>query len=566
MESDETIQIEDKFKEYVDAKVCELKTDLLTDLTIDDVFIETILSSQENNELFSMDDFIAIVVNNPVKVCIIGNPGAGKTTFLNYLFAKFHNEYHPITVRLTDYYRWGENNTVDIIKYIEHLSGLDINNLKHTLDFQQVHYILLIDGLDEYRGDIENLISNELNQLLLKKFSIIITSRESHSFYVDKYKKFIVQDINEENIFKYVNKVFQDSNQAENFTTVINRQKELFSLIRNPLFLALLCMIYKNNPNTISNIRSMSNFINETFIMLCDFKKIELEKRQTIKNTLGEIAFNLKINKSEPTPEMLAEDLTKLPFFIPNMDRSNYSFIHKLFEDYFAALYITKEHDFKYFLNSKEEIYNIFDPMWRQTILFWFGTQEVSKEIKKDFIVKLIKLKDGCGGHYSKRAYYLAVEALGQFDDCPNKIATKILKKIANESSEHYKLIDKNVENPKGSWSIPNPSLLDLGFAIQNTNKKILGAIYLKLLKEINDIDIEKTKNGHETLPIAIASLNPIACTPTSSAKTFGEIKNINIKLIIKFFFILLLNPHTTFCIAFRGQKFIHLPHSTHSS
>ena len=119
-------------------------------------------------------------------------------------------------------------------------------------------------------------------------------------------------------------------------------------------------------------------------------------------------------------------------------------------QEYQTALGIN---DWDYFLprnhvNSPVEgkEYRIFQPQWKQIILFWLGRDDINSEEKEAFIQKLVDFDDGCGewsyakvdrGFYEYHAYLLAAAGINKFKQCSlsDEITEQIVKWVNDFSN-----------------------------------------------------------------------------------------------------------------------------------
>lgn len=142
-----------------------------------------------------------------------------------------------------------------------------------------------------------------------------------------------IQAFNSQQILEYL-LFFLEKPNADTLYSAIKSKDELYTLSKTPLFLALLCRIYKSNPESLNTIHSKSDFIQQIFDVLCDEKFIDKANRQHLLEEFYSIAHNLKLNnKINPSSELL-----KLQLLVPL--GNTYQLVHKLFEDYYSALFI----------------------------------------------------------------------------------------------------------------------------------------------------------------------------------------------------------------------------------
>ncbi|NEP82005.1 MAG: hypothetical protein F6K39_29995 [Okeania sp. SIO3B3] len=127
-----------------------------------------------------------------------------------------------------------------------------------------------------------------------------------------------------------------------------------------------------------------------------------------------------------------------------------YAFFHDTFEEYFAAVAIA---NWDFFLpppqnnkSVKSKPYRIFQPQWKQVILFWLGRKDVDEEKKEEFIKALTEFKDRYGNFltqttgtekrfYKYRAYFLAAAGVAEFPQCTQIV--KIVNTVVSWACNH---------------------------------------------------------------------------------------------------------------------------------
>jgi len=473
-------------KQYIEKDIENKSFDFFSEKEIDKSYIVAEFID-DTNKIVSYNNMLDLLLNasKQNRLAILGNGGQGKSQFLKMLCKDlYRNDKLPIFISLQDFGLWQkENAPKGLLEYIEYLIGFEIDNIKTKVIIQANNlnntvnkdFYLLLDGLDEYCGNCRNLLNNELFRNKLN-FNIVIASRNTCSMYLSNFDQLNIQAFNTQQILEYL-QFFLDKPNADKLYNVIKGKEDLYTLLKTPLFLALLCRIYKSNPESINKIHSKSDFIQQNFDVLCDEKLIDMVYRKHLLGELCSIAYNLKLNQEiYPSSELL-----KLQLLVPV--GNSYQFVHKLFEDYYSALFIAHNEKVNNFLDYKNDIYNIFSANWKQAIIFWFGIETISDKEKIKCFNKILKFKDKTSGWYQKRAFLLCCEILGEYKNISEDNKKKLLNKFIDITKNYYNLTDDKEfeENKKNKDSV---YLLDLANVTYNTDRKCFcDLLYNKLEK-----------------------------------------------------------------------------------
>ena len=473
-------------KQYIEKDIENKSFDFFSEKEIDKSYIVTEFVN-DTNKTVHYNNILDLLLNasEQNKLAILGNGGQGKSQFLKMLYKDlYQNDKLPIFISLQDFGLWQKENAQrGLLEYIKYLTGFEIGNIKTKVIIQANNlnntvnkdFYLLLDGLDEYCGNYRNLLNNELFRNKLN-FNIIIASRNTSSMYLNNFDLLNIQAFSTQQILEYL-LFFLDKPNADKLYSAIKSKDDLYTLSKTPLFLALLCRIYKSNPESINTIHSKSDFIQQIFDVLCDEKLIDKVNRKHLLEELCSIAYNLKLNNEiNPSSELL-----KLQLLVPI--GNSYQFVHKLFEDYYSALFLANKGTVNDFLDYKNDIYNIFSANWKQTIIFWFGIETISDKEKIKCFNRILKFKDKTSGWYQKRAFLLCCEILGEYKNIAKNNKKKLLNKFIDITKDYYNLTDdKEIEeNKKNKDSV---YLLDLANVTYNTDRKCLcNLLYNRLEK-----------------------------------------------------------------------------------
>lgn len=206
------------------------------------------------------------------RVVLLGNPGSGKSTFVQKLCYDLVSRYSdrlfagrqvtPILVVLRDYGAEKKNSNCSILQFIEIRANSDYQVQPPPEAFEYLllngRAVVVFDGLDELldtsdRQDISANVESFCN--LYPSVPVLVTSRivgyEQAPLDKDRFDVFYLSDFNEEQVQEYVTKWFaldpelkkkKQQQQVEAFMTESQTVRDLRS---NPLMLGLMCNIYR---------------------------------------------------------------------------------------------------------------------------------------------------------------------------------------------------------------------------------------------------------------------------------------------------------------------------------
>ncbi|MDJ0800442.1 MAG: HEAT repeat domain-containing protein [Calothrix sp. MO_167.B12] len=209
------------------------------------------------------------------KIVLLGVPGSGKTTLMNYLALKIaqrkladlglaHNNINqnsiPVFIRIREL---AQLKHLDILEYIQeyaakNLQVTDLPNgcFKHWLEQGEV--VILLDGLDEVAQENQQVKIVEHIASFLQEFDrnqVIITSRpagyERGYFRLDGFPHYEIKAFDDPKIKLFISQWY-DSRcddergagwQKRNLQEAIERQDRIKLLARNPLLLTIIALI-----------------------------------------------------------------------------------------------------------------------------------------------------------------------------------------------------------------------------------------------------------------------------------------------------------------------------------
>ncbi|WP_195337054.1 NACHT domain-containing protein [Paraclostridium bifermentans] len=360
--------------------------------TVDDLYIPLTVKKSDSIDGCS-DKFIEVCIDKykdefiPAykKILLVDSAGMGKSTIMKYLYlsAIRQNKGIPILIELRKLSR-----DTPIIKFImneingirEHFTEEEIIELVERGDF-----IFFFDGYDEISNESKSVVTDNIQEFISKSGnnSFIISSRdenELNSF--GDFQRFDVKRLEEEEVYELIYKYDNNGDLSKELVEKLkteNNLKIINEFLDNPLMVSLLYkafeykktipykkhIFYRQVYDALFEDHDMSKggayvHYKKSKLDIEDFHKIiryigfnTLSKgisyqREDLINIIDDIKQNtmgIGFKSSD-----LIYDLThSVPIFIK--DGNQYRWVHKSFQDYFAASYIC--------LDSKENLSKI---------------------------------------------------------------------------------------------------------------------------------------------------------------------------------------------------------------
>ena len=318
-------------------------------------------------------------------IIIQGIGGIGKSMFLTHLFLSASKQAKetgriPLLLSLKDY----KDSTCGMIDFIwksmkEYDSNIAQANIINAL--QQKCIVLLLDGLDEIQSSVRNSFDQDLDAFI-KSYpgnTVIMTSRPVYSFIsYAKFSLFDILELTKQQAIKLVEKLeFWDIAGKESFlqaldSTLYFSHREFAS---NPLLLTIMLMTYSSFGEVPAKMHVFYSKAYETMARLHDASKGSFKRplhtnltpeefakyfsqfcARTYKDEILEFdsmlfnAYMKKVLKSASpehqhiAPRSFLLDLTD-NLCIMYREGEQYYFIHRSFQEYFAAVYFASEYD-----------------------------------------------------------------------------------------------------------------------------------------------------------------------------------------------------------------------------
>ena len=312
--------------------------------------------------------------SEPKTVLIEGKPGIGKTTYCKkYVYdwaAKMQNPHDCVTnIKVVLFLKCRDIKSGIWEAIDDQLLPRDIDEDVKQQFFQfiranQSSILLILDGLDELPSSKVPIISEILDGRVLPKCKVVATARHEAGVKVRKFCDTLleVEGFTEAQARKFIAKYFKEKSElAEKLSARISRDGNLREMCGNPLNTALLCLLCEEFGGYLPRKRTKL-YLNIIECILRRYrKKTELpDTKEDLTNlykpqlkTLGLIALNGliqdKLDFEENELGKHASDLVAFGFLSFHPEGSkvrpslHYEFLHKSFQEFFAAFYICCE-------------------------------------------------------------------------------------------------------------------------------------------------------------------------------------------------------------------------------
>ena len=345
-----------------------------------DVYVETLFNCKtRDNEQISDRGIISDIRDNQ-RVIIRGNGGSGKTLFLKKLWNDIFNEPEgriPVFVELR---KFNHFDTADIKVLIRHslaVKGELSESLFHDIA-KDGTFIFVFDGFDEVALDKREALEKQLLELELqyRECGFVVSSRPSETFSGwSRFQIFDVKPFNREQILELIDKTPVARTTKTSFSKVLSKSffKKHQEFLSSPLLALMMLITFRSKADIPDNLNEFyenafqalfsehdatkDSFKRPHFLSITEFKRIfacfcmftyyenkfEFKEAEFVSFIEKAKSFiNLNCSPSAriecSTGELIHEFVEAVN--LVQKDGMDYLFIHRSFQEYFAAYFV----------------------------------------------------------------------------------------------------------------------------------------------------------------------------------------------------------------------------------
>lgn len=320
-------------------------------------------------------------------IIIEGTGGIGKSMYLTHLFLTAATEYQesgilPIFASLKDY----KESTLNILDFLltevrSYDSSVTQKEIIESLERKQT--VLLFDGMDEIQTSVRDNFFTDLEAFIKSYFgnTVIITSRPVYDFVsYARFSVFDIQPFTKEQALALIRKLdFWDEEGKQNFIQALDLHLFIshWQFASNPLLLTIMLMTFSAFGEVPGKMHVFYAKAYETMARLHDATKGSFKRplytsltpedfaqyfaefcartyveekldfdEQLFSQYMGKVLKDTPAKAMGVTPRKFLKDLTD-NLCIMYKEGPRYYFIHRSFQEYFAAFHFAYGFEFK---------------------------------------------------------------------------------------------------------------------------------------------------------------------------------------------------------------------------
>ena len=396
---------------------------------------------------------------------ILGGPGTGKTTLMQWLLLKYAYGQMKEKVGETLIPVFIALRSLEIGQSVDDLLAevLKQNHFKKGDSFirkqmEKGKCLLIFDGMDEivdeatrkkFIHDICNTYGN-----LYGKSRLLITSRTEgypNDPFPGSFREREILELDMEQVRNFIHGILKPEDKPEGLIQQIEKSEGLKKFVTNPLMLSLLTFVYQESYQKLPSDRvKVYNKCMQLMLQDRDTSKgiyeyrnqfdpddkelllgklaydFSLEKkwRFTEKELLRHWKKNLPPNLKESQLKRLLREVCKANGILKHISSKDLSFLHRTFQEYFAAKEIIKREQFLLKKTKKSILYSqCIEKEWHEIALFLVGMMEDATHFITQILPQAPQLALQCLV-YSKRTK----------EDVINEVILLTIKKMNEEN------------------------------------------------------------------------------------------------------------------------------------